>query len=92
MVGLYDAVKGDTKGSAKLGLAALGIAVVYLLILVAGAVVALLVLVWLFGDAPGEGTRTGREAVGGPRGAHRFGAGGTPSASVGPDHSEDEAA
>ena len=75
-----------------MGIASLGIAVGYLLILVAGAVGALLVLVWLFGDAPGEGTRTGREAVGGSPKAPRFGAGGTPSASVGPDRSEDEAA
>lgn len=94
MVGLYDAVKGrDTEGGAELGIAALGIAMVYLLVLVAVAVGALLVLVWLFGDAPGGGTGTGREeAVGEPWGADRFGAGGTPSASIGPDRSEDRAA
>ena len=46
------------EGSVKLGIAALGIAIVYLLVLVAGAVGALWVLVWLFGEAPGEGART----------------------------------
>jgi hypothetical protein len=75
-----------------MGIAGLGIAIVYLLILVAGAVGALWVLVWLFGEAPGEDTRTGREAVGGSPSADRFGAGGTPSASVGPGRSEDRAA
>ena len=75
-----------------MGIAGLGIAIVYLLILVAGAVGALCVMVWLFGEAPGEGTRTGREAVGGSPGADRVGAGGTPSASVGPERSEEDAA
>ena len=74
-----------------MGIAGLGIAVVYLLVLLAGAVGALWVLVWLFGEAPGEGARTGR-AVGGSRRAERVGAGGTPSASVGPERSEDAAA
>ena len=75
-----------------MGIAGLGIAVVYLLVLLAGAVGALWVLVWLFGEAPGERTRTGREAVEGSPGADRFGAGATPWASVGPERSEDEAA
>jgi hypothetical protein len=64
MVRLYDAVRGDMEGSTMTGIAALGIAVVYLLILVAGAVVALLVLVWLFGDAPGVSARTGHRRAG----------------------------
>jgi hypothetical protein len=40
-----------------LSIAALGIAVVYLLLLLAGVTAALLVLVWLFGDAPGVDRR-----------------------------------
>ena len=75
-----------------MGIAGLGIAVVYLLILVAGALGALLVLVWLFGEAPGEGTRIGHETTGGSPSADRFGAGEASSASVGPERSEDEAA
>ena len=75
-----------------MGIAGLGIAVVYLLVLLAVAVGALWVLVWLFGEAPGEGTRTGRETIGGSPSADRFGARGAPSASVGPERSEDEAA
>jgi hypothetical protein len=62
-----------------LGIAALGIAIVYLLVLTAVGVGALWVLVWLFGEAPGEGARTGRETTGGSRSADRFGAGSTPS-------------
>ncbi len=62
----------------------MGIAIVYLLVLVAVAVGALWVLVWLFGEAPGENERTGHETAGSLRSADRFGAGSTPSASVGP--------
>ena len=75
-----------------MGIAGLGIAVVYLLVLLAGGVGALWVLVWLFGEAPGEGARSGREAVGGSRRAERDGAGGAPSASVGLERSEEDAA
>ena len=75
-----------------MGIAALGIAIVYLLVLVVGAVGALYALVWLFGEAPSEGAKIGREAVGGSPSADRFGAEGPPSAPVGPDRSEDEAA
>lgn len=77
----------DAEGSTTLGIA-LG----YLLVLAAGAVVALLALVWLFGDAPGEGTRTGQETVEWLRSTDRFGTVSIPSASAGPEHSEDEAA
>ena len=73
-------------------IAALGIAIVYLLAVAAGAIGALLVVVWLFGEAPGEGTRTGCEAVGGLRSADRLGAESAPSASVGLERAEDEAA
>ncbi len=75
-----------------MGIAALGIALAYLLAVAAGAVGALLVLVRLFGEAPGGGARTGHEPVGGLRGTDRFGAGSTHSASVGRGRSEDEAA
>ncbi len=75
-----------------MGIAGLGIAIVYLLVLLAGAVGALWVLVWLFGEAPGEGAGTGRETVGSSPSADRSGAEGTPSASVGPGRPEDEAA
>jgi hypothetical protein len=75
-----------------MGIAALGIAVGYLLVLLAVGVGALWVVVLLFGEAPGEGTRTGRETTGGSRSADRSGAGSTPSASVGPDRLEDRAA
>ncbi len=92
MVGYRARQDRDKEGSATLGIAALGIAMVYLFAVVAGFIGALLALVWLFGEAPGEGTRTGREAVGGLRSTDRFGAGGTSSASVGPERSEDEAA
>ncbi len=70
----------------------MGLALIYLLAVAAGAVGALLVLVRLFGEAPGEGARTGHEPVGGLRGTDRFGAGGTHSASVGSERAEDEAA
>jgi hypothetical protein len=75
-----------------LGIATLGIAMVYLLVLVALAVGALWVLVWLFGEAPGEGARTGHETVEGSRSTDRFGAGSMPPASVGPERSKDRAA
>lgn len=76
-----------------MGIAALGIAIVYLLVLVAVGVGALWVVVWLFGEAPGEGARTGLETVGrSSRSADRFGAGAAPSAPDGPDRSKDRAA
>ena len=73
-------------------IAALGIAMVYLLAVVAGFVGALLALVRLFGEAPDDGPRTGRETVEGLRSADRSGAASVPPASVGPERSEDEAA
>ena len=73
-----------------MGIAALGIAIVYLLVLV--AVGALWVLVWLFGEAPGEGARTGHDTVERLRSTDRSGAGRVPPASVGPERSGDEAA
>ena len=70
----------------------LGIAMGYIFVLAAGAFVALLALVWLFGEAPGEGTGTERGTVEVLLGDDRFGAGSVPSASVGTERSEDEAA
>ncbi len=46
-----------------MSIAALGIAVAYLLILVAGAIGALFIMIWLFGEAPGGTASTGRETV-----------------------------
>ena len=87
MVGYRTRSRSRPEGSAELGIVALGIAIVYLLAVAAGFTGALLVLVWLFGEAPGAGAGTGREeAVGGSRGAARLGVGGTTaSPSAGPD-------
>jgi hypothetical protein len=75
-----------------LSIATLGIAVVYLLIVVAGAIGALLVLIWLFGETSGVTARTGHETAEGLRGTNSFGAGGTPSSPVEPERSEEKAA
>lgn len=92
MVGYRARQDRDKEGSATLGIAALGIAMVYLFAVVAGFIGALLALVWLFGEAPGEGTRSGHETGEGLRSTDRFWAGSIPPTSVGPDRSEDEAA
>ena len=73
-------------------MAALGIAMVYLLAVAAGFIGALLALVWLFGEAPDGGTGAGHETVEGLRSTDRFGAARILPASVGPERSEDEAA
>ena len=65
---------------------------VYLLVVTAGFVGALLALVWLFGEAPGEGPRTGHETVERLQSTDRFGAASIPPASVEPERPEDEAA
>ena len=70
----------------------MGIAVVYLLVVAAGFTGALLALVWLFGEAPGEGPRTGHVNVEQVQSTDRFGAASMPPASVGPERPEDEAA
>jgi hypothetical protein len=75
-----------------LGIAALGIAIVYLIVIAAGAVLALLALVWLFGEAPGESAGTGHEIVEGSSGRDRFAAARTGAASVEPERSEGKAA
>ena len=70
----------------------MGIAVVYLLVVAAGFTGALLTLVWLFGEAPDEGPRTGHVDVHQSQCTDRFGASGMPPTSVGPERPEDEAA
>jgi hypothetical protein len=75
-----------------LSIAALGIAVVYLLIVVAGAIGALLVLIWLFGETSSVTARTGHETAEGLRGANRFGTGSTPSSPVESERSDEKAA
>ena len=81
----------ETKGEAILSIAALGIAVTYLLIIVAGAIGALLVMIWLFEDTL-DATRTGRETVKDLRYPDGVGMESTPSALVEPERSEDKAA
>lgn len=82
----------DTKGSATLSIAALGMAVAYLLLVAAGAIGALLVLLWLFGDTPGTTEKIGREKIEGSRSAECLGPKGARSVSVEPERWEDEAA
>ena len=83
---------GETKGDATLSIAALGIAVTYLLIIVAGAIGALLVMIWLFEDTLDATTRTGRETVKDLRYPDGVGMESTPSALGEPERSEDKAA
>ena len=67
-----------------MSIAALGIAVAYLLILVAGAIGALFTMIWLFGETPAGTTSTKCETVKDlPNAAHR---------PVKPARSEDKAA
>ena len=74
-----------------MSIAALGIAVTYLLIIVAGAIGALLVMLWLFEDTL-DATRTARETVKDLRNPDGVGMESTPSALVEPERSEDKAA
>lgn len=73
-------------------IAALGIAVAYLLILLAGAVGALSVLVWLFQDTPQVGEKTSRETFRNLRSADSSATGGTSLARAEHERSEDKAA
>lgn len=71
----------------------MGMALAYLLLVVAGAAGALSALVWLFQeDVPDANGRTERETYGGLQSADRSGSGRTASASVGSERWEDEAA
>jgi hypothetical protein len=93
MLGIQHGKYCNTKGSATLGITALGMVVAYLLLLVVGAIGALSVLIWLFQeDTPDANRRTGREAFGSLRSADHFGARGTSSAEAEPEHAEDKAA
>jgi len=67
-------------------------ALAYLILVFAGAVGALLILLWLFRDTPGTIEKIGHRKVEGSRSAERMGPEGASSASVEPDHREDEAA
>lgn len=76
-----------------MSITALGMAVAYLLLVVAGATGALSVLIWLFQeDAPDANRRTGRETFRDLQSADHFGSGGTSSASAEPEHAKDKAA
>jgi hypothetical protein len=75
-----------------LDIAALGMASAYLLLVAAGAIGALLILLWLFQDVPGRIEKIGREKIAGSRGAERLVPGGTSSIVVEPERWESEAA
>ena len=75
-----------------MSIAALGIAVTYLLIIIAGAIGALLGVIWLFEDTLDATTRTGRETVKDLRYHDGVGMESTASALVEPERSEDKAA
>ncbi len=75
-----------------MSIAALGIAVAYLLIIVAGAIGALLVTIWLFEETPGGTISTGRETAKDLRSGSRFRVESAPSAQLKPERSEDKAA
>ena len=75
-----------------MGLAALGVAVVYLLLVAVGAIVALLIMLWLFQDAPGKIEKIGCEKAEDPRNAECLRVGGVSSVPVKPERWEGEAA
>ena len=82
----------ETKGGATLSIAALGMAVAYLLIIVAGSIGALVVTIWLFGETPAASTSTGRETVKDLRRGSRPRVESTSSAPATRGRSEDKAA
>ena len=82
---------GHERGK-TLSIAALGMAIAYLLIVVTGAIGALSVMIWLFGDTPSVDRRTVRGTFGSLRDADSFGSGSTSSSRVEPGHLEDKAA
>jgi len=76
-----------------LGITALGMAVAYLLLVIAGATGALSVLIWLFQeDTPGANRSTGRETFRDLQSTDHLGSGDTSPASNKPEHAEDKAA
>ena len=70
----------------------MGMALAYLLLVAAGAFGALLILLWLFQDAPGRTEKIRREKTAGSRSAERVVPGGTSSIVVEPERWESEAA
>ena len=74
-----------------MSIASLGIAIAYLLLIIASAVGALLLLVWLFGEGPGV-TETGRGTTKGTSQSANFGGQSTPSAWARTETSKDRAA
>jgi hypothetical protein len=75
-----------------LSIAALGMAVGYLLIIVAGGIGALVVTIWLFGETPGATTSTRRETVKDLQNGSRSRVESTSSAPVTSERSENKAA
>jgi hypothetical protein len=75
-----------------LSIAALGMAVGYLLIIVAGGIGALVVTIWLFGETPGGHGSTRRETVKDLQNGSRSRVESTSSAPVMSERSEDKAA
>lgn len=73
-------------------IAALGMMMAYLLLVVTGTIGVLLVLLWLFQDTPGTTEKIGREKFEGSRSVTRLGSEGTPWLPVDPKRWEDEAA
>ena len=91
--GWVDDKDRHTKGSATLSIAALGMATAYLLLVAAGAIGALLVLLWLFGEDMSCTTEDiERDKFESAQSAGRLGSIGTHSAPVEPERWEDEAA
>ena len=74
-----------------MSIASLGIAIAYLLLIIASAVGALLLLVWLFEEGP-DVTETGRGTTKGMAQSANFGAQSTPSAWAETETSKDRAA
>ena len=75
-----------------MSIAALGMAVAYLSIVLAGAVGALLVLIWLFQETPGATDKTGHEITGNSRNVDLSGMTRTYSAPASPERTENKAA
>ena len=75
-----------------MSIAALGMAVAYLLIIVAGGIGALVVTIWLFGETPDATTSTKRETVKDLQNGSSSRVESTSSAPVMSERSEDKAA
>ena len=73
-------------------LAALGLAIFYLAVVAAGACSALWILLWLFGEAPGERQGPAHGDVDGAPGTVRSGPAGVRPAPAVSEHSKEKAA